>query len=313
MFPDVWRAVVGRDAPSIEATIDGYAAYRVEGEVYPAVVPESGAETPGLVYFGLTDAEIERLDRFEGSFYERTMVTALTGDGRDLPAECYVARRSSRDQVTVEPWDAEGFLARGGLAAFQARYPGFAAAPIASPSAPASPLAASDLLSLLDLRPLPEEGGYYRETFRSPRVVAGRALGAEYQGERNALTAIYFVVTAESPSAWHVLPSDEVFLWHAGAAVEMLRIPPKGPAQPIRLGIDFARGERPQAVVAGGVWQGCRLADEPRPCDWALLSCLVAPGFDFADFHVATPEEVERLVAMHPAHAEAIRRLAPEG
>jgi predicted cupin superfamily sugar epimerase/gamma-glutamylcyclotransferase (GGCT)/AIG2-like uncharacterized protein YtfP len=322
MFPDVWRAVVGRDSPSVEATIDGYAAYRVEGEVYPAVVPESGAETPGLVYFGLTDADIQRLDRFEGEFYDRRIVTTLTDDGRDILAECYVARRDHRDQVTSEPWDAEGFVARGGLAEFQGRYRGFAVSgeagappglawPDAAPRVSPTARTAAEVLTLLNLRPLPEEGGYYRETFRSPRVVAGSALGPEYVGERNALTAIYFLVTGESPSAWHVLPSDEVFLWHAGGAVEMLQVPPNGPVESIRLGTDFARGERPQAIVPGGVWQGCRLADDTRACDWALLSCLVAPGFDFADFHVATPAEVEQLVRAHPAQEEEIRRLAP--
>lgn len=170
-------------------------------------------------------------------------------------------------------------------------------------------MTADEVIELLQLEPLPEEGGYYRETFRSARRLAAGGFGAEYEGGRNALTAIYFLVTPESPSAWHVLPSDEVFLWHAGAPVAMLRLPPDGPADPILLGGDLEAGQRPQAIVPGGVWQGCRLAgDEPR---WALLSCLVAPGFDFADFHVATADEVAELSARFPDQAEEIARLAP--
>ncbi|MGL4514025.1 MAG: cupin domain-containing protein [Lacipirellulaceae bacterium] len=318
MFPDVWRQVVGREARSVEATLIDYAPYRVDGEVYPALVAESGAETRGVVYLGLTGDEVERLDRFEGELYERRRVTVLTGDGRDVLAECYVARRAARDELTDELWDADEFVARGGLGEFQGRYRGFAAAVEATPidkekALVATPalMSAAEVIALLGLVPLPEEGGYYRETFRSPRVVAGDALGPEYASQRNTLTAIYFVVTADSPSAWHVLPSDEVFLWHAGASVEMLRLPPEGPAAPVRLGADLAAGERPQAVVAGGVWQGCRLADAPRPCDWALLSCLVAPGFDFADFRVASPAEVEALVRAHPELEAEVRRLAP--
>lgn len=167
------------------------------------------------------------------------------------------------------------------------------------------------MIALLGLEPLPEEGGYYREMFRSPRRLPAGSLGAEYEGPRDALTAIYFLVTPESPSAWHILPSDEVFLWHAGDPIEMLRLPPEGPADPIRLGIDFAAGERPQAVVPGGVWQGCRLA-EGAVHGWGLLSCLVAPGFDFADFHVATAGEVASLAERFPEHAEEVARLAPE-
>lgn len=169
---------------------------------------------------------------------------------------------------------------------------------------------AEQVIEQLGLEPLPEEGGYYRETFRSQRRLADGSFGPEYIGPRDALTAIYFLVTEESPSAWHVLPSDEVFLWHAGAPVEMLRLPPEGSPSPVTLGVDLAGGQRPQAVVRGGVWQGCRLADGAQPA-WALLSCLVAPGFDFADFRVATPAEVNQLAARFPAFAAEVRLLAP--
>ncbi|MEQ8848515.1 cupin domain-containing protein [Botrimarina sp.] len=172
-------------------------------------------------------------------------------------------------------------------------------------------MTAQQLIDRLGLEPLPEEGGYYRETFRSPRRLPAGSMGPGYEGPRDALTAIYFLVTRESPSAWHVLPSDEVFLWHAGASVAMLRLPPDGPADPVVLGVDLSAGERPQAVVPGGVWQGCRVADRAE-VDWALLSCLVAPGFDFADFRVATPEEVAELAARFAEHAEEVKRLAPK-
>lgn len=175
---------------------------------------------------------------------------------------------------------------------------------------PTNAATAEELIELLGLEPLPEEGGFYRETFRSSRVLGDGAMGNEYEGPRNALTAIYFLVTPASPSAWHILPSDEVFLWHAGAAVEMLRLPPEGAAQPITLGGDLLAGQRPQAVVPGDVWQGCRLVDDGDP-GWALMSCLVAPGFDFADFHVATAEEVADLRQRFPQLVDEINRLAP--
>ncbi|QDT67948.1 hypothetical protein MalM25_08570 [Planctomycetes bacterium MalM25] len=171
-------------------------------------------------------------------------------------------------------------------------------------------MTAEQLIQRLGLEPLPEEGGFYRETFRSPRELPAGSMGADYEGPRSALTAIYFLVTPASPSAWHLLPSDEVFLWHAGAPVRMLRLPPEGPAEPITLGVDLVAGQRPQAIVPGGVWQGCRLEEGAEP-GWALMSCLVAPGFDFADFHVATPEEVNGLHRRFPDWAEEITRLAP--
>jgi predicted cupin superfamily sugar epimerase len=46
------------------------------------------------------------------------------------------------------------------------------------------------------------------------------------------------------------------------------------------LGSDVAAGQRPQLLVPGGVWQSA----EPAGTEPVLVSCVVAPGFDFADF-----------------------------
>jgi len=65
----------------------------------------------------------------------------------------------------------------------------------------------------------------------------------------------------------------------------------------------------PQAVAPAGSWQGARLAGGPHlPADraWALVSCVVAPGFDFADFELG---ERDALLAAYPQHADLIRDL----
>ncbi|WP_460368287.1 cupin domain-containing protein, partial [Actinocorallia lasiicapitis] len=45
------------------------------------------------------------------------------------------------------------------------------------------------------------------------------------------------------------------------------------------LGPDVERGQAPQAIVPAGVWQAARSG-----ADETLVSCVVSPGFDFADF-----------------------------
>ncbi len=65
----------------------------------------------------------------------------------------------------------------------------------------------------------------------------------------------------------------------------------------------------PQALVPAGSWQGARLAGGPHlPAQyaWALVSCVVTPGFDFADFELA---DGDALLAEHPQHADLIREL----
>ena len=56
--------------------------------------------------------------------------------------------------------------------------------------------------------------------------------------------------------------------------------PKPGPASEVALGGDIRAGQRPQIVIPGGVWQ----AAAPAGDDAVLVSCVVTPGFDFADF-----------------------------
>jgi hypothetical protein len=135
------------------------------------------------------------------------------------------------------------------------------------------------LAELLNLAPHPE-GGWYRETWRSP--VSFQPDG--YPGPRQAATAIYFLLQPGERSRWHVVASDELWLWHSGGPL-LLRLGGATPTEErtIRLGADIAAGEQPQALVPGGVWQ----AAEPAGPEPVLVSCVVAPGFDFADFRLA--------------------------
>ena len=167
-------------------------------------------------------------------------------------------------------------------------------------------LTAQEVIDRLQLVPLTIEGGYFRETYRSPLRHMGHALPAEYGGERNASTAIYYLLTPDTFSAIHRVKSDEVFHFYAGDPVEMLQLWPDGEAAIVLIGNDLAAGCEPQVVVPAGAWQGCRL----RPGgNWALLGCTVAPGFDYADYEAASRAE---LVAIYPAHSKRIAALTPQ-
>lgn len=133
----------------------------------------------------------------------------------------------------------------------------------------------------LGLLPHPE-GGWYRETW-----AAGPAFTpAGYPGRRRAATAIYFLLPPGAESRWHAVRSDELWLWHAGGPLTLL-LGGSGqrPAQPperLTLGPELASGQHPQYLVTGGCWQAAR----PAGAAEVLVSCVVAPGFDFADFTV---------------------------
>jgi uncharacterized protein len=139
------------------------------------------------------------------------------------------------------------------------------------------------LAEQLDLAPHPE-GGWFRETWRSAHAFEP----AGYGGPRRAATAIYFLLHPGEESRWHVVRSDELWLWHAGGPLALRMGSLRGGDAPPRehettiLGNDIAAGHRPQVLVPGGVWQ----AAEPAGAEPVLVSCVVAPGFDFADFRM---------------------------
>jgi predicted cupin superfamily sugar epimerase len=137
------------------------------------------------------------------------------------------------------------------------------------------------LAQQLDLRPHPE-GGWFRETWRSTAVFTPDG----YDGPRSAATSIYYLLEPGEESRWHLVRSDELWFWHSGGPLA-LRIGGNGAAaaggDTVMLGGDVANDEHPQVLIPGGTWQRAAPAgDQP-----VLVSCVVAPGFDFADFRLA--------------------------
>jgi predicted cupin superfamily sugar epimerase len=160
-------------------------------------------------------------------------------------------------------------------------------------------LTAEQVIALLDLKPLPREGGFYRETYRSEVV-------RPYRGrDKSAGTAIYYLLTPNTCSALHRLPIDEVFHFYLGDRVQMLQLYPDGQGRVLTLGTDLRAGERPQVVVPQGVWQGSLLLPGGT---LALLGTTMAPGFDFDDYEAA---DRAALTARYPEYREWIAKLTP--
>ncbi|MFI0741363.1 cupin domain-containing protein [Streptomyces sp. NPDC021100] len=134
----------------------------------------------------------------------------------------------------------------------------------------------SPLVALYGLRPH-EEGGWFRETWRTSRT----AVPDGYPGPRPFATAILYLLHPGERSRRHRVRSDELWLWHRGGPLRM-RLEgtgDDGDAERL-LGPVAETGQWPQVLVPGGAWQSAEPAgDEP-----VLVSCVVAPGFDYADF-----------------------------
>jgi uncharacterized protein len=142
-------------------------------------------------------------------------------------------------------------------------------------------ITADEIKEMFNLAPLPAEGGYYFETYRAEGSIPESALPSVYKGARNYSTAIYFLLTPDTFSGMHRLPSDEVFHFYLGDPVEMFQIAPDGTGTTVVMGHDLKHQQVLQLVIAGNHWQGARLVPGGA---WALLGTTVAPGFEFADY-----------------------------
>jgi len=148
------------------------------------------------------------------------------------------------------------------------------------------------LVERLGLEPHPE-GGYYRETYRSPRTVATE------NGPRAALTSILFLLAAGAFSAFHRIASDEAWHFYRGDRIAIELLHPDGTYDRRELGPDGPW----QTVVPAGVTFASHVV---APGRFALVGCDVAPGFDFADFTLC---ERDVLLAEYPAQSALVRGL----
>jgi predicted cupin superfamily sugar epimerase len=153
----------------------------------------------------------------------------------------------------------------------------------------------SELIEIMGLVAHPE-GGFYAETYRSTESLTTA------DGERSLATSIYFLLRSEDVSHFHRIKSDELWFWHEGSPLSVHLLGEKG-HEILKLGPVDHSGSFPQHLVKADTIFGSAV-DEPD--SYALVSCVVAPGFDFRDFELFKTDD---LLPLFPDSEEIIRKL----
>ncbi len=123
MNETILKEVAGLALKGEAAVLQGFARHPVQGEDYPGMVPDPRQSVSGILYRGLPPAAIDRLDRFEGTEYDRCRVTVRTASGLRMPAWAYVFRTEFRSNLAPGDWDFDDFLTHH-QARFRSRYLG---------------------------------------------------------------------------------------------------------------------------------------------------------------------------------------------
>ncbi len=150
------------------------------------------------------------------------------------------------------------------------------------------------LVANLGLLPHPE-GGFYKETYRSSESIETES------GLRNIATSIFFLLTSEHVSKFHQIKSDEHWYFHEGSSLTIHLLTDRG-HQKLKLG-QLSAETKPYQMVKADTIFGSSVDEDGG---YALVSCAVAPGFDFQDFKLISREE---LLKEYPNHSQIISRL----
>lgn len=156
----------------------------------------------------------------------------------------------------------------------------------------------SPWIERLNLEPHPE-GGFYSEVFRSHHHVTP---GGDFEGTRNLTTCIYYLLPSGAFSAFHRLTSDELWTHADGGTLSIHIIDASGKYTLHELGRHAEAGETPFLHIPANCW----FAAEPAKYRDTLVTCVVAPGFDFRDFEMAKHND---LCEAYPLHKALIARL----
>jgi predicted cupin superfamily sugar epimerase len=131
------------------------------------------------------------------------------------------------------------------------------------------------IIDALKLEPHPE-GGFYREMYRSGVRISDSSLA----GNKSAHTSIYYLLSGKDFSAWHRIKSDETWYFHLGCDLLIFYIDKSKMVRTVRIGME---SKSFQATIPANIWFAAKPLNEDAYC---LVSCAVAPGFEFEDFEM---------------------------
>ena len=160
---------------------------------------------------------------------------------------------------------------------------------------------AERIVKALNLKKHPE-GGFFAEAYRSAETLE-KDLHKRYEGIHSLYTSIYFLLSENDFSAFHVLKSDEIWHFYAGKTLDIHIINPDDTYKRVSLGKNIESGEHFQYLIKAGQNFAAEVRDKTS---FALVGCTVSPGFEYSDFELSKKEE---LIEKFPAHRILIERL----
>ena len=174
------------------------------------------------------------------------------------------------------------------------------------------------IIKKLELEKHISEGGYFKESYRSPDNISNNGFHNKKHGHeiseettntekiRPASTLIYYLLVGNQYSAIHRVKSDEIWHFYLGSPVTIHLINEDHISPRIKLGNNLEKDENIHYVVKKDTWF---CAEVNNKMSFALMGCTVSPGFDFEDFELGNKD---KLILQYPQHKDLIERFAKQ-
>ena len=164
-------------------------------------------------------------------------------------------------------------------------------------------LTAEEIRSLLNLEPNATCGST-RVSFVSQQLIAAGGLPAPFADGRPLGSALYFLVTPDSPVRLHRICNEQLYHYYLGDPLEVFMLHADGRSERAIVGPDIRGGERLQLRIPGNTFHTGRVIGHRN---WFLGGSTEWPGVVPADVEIGN---IDELAGNYPAVAAELRAIA---
>ena len=161
-------------------------------------------------------------------------------------------------------------------------------------------MTAEEVRALLKLEPH-ATCGFVRVTFMSEKRIAPGGMPPPFAEGRPTGSALYFMVTPDSPVRLHRIHNDQLYHYYLGDPIDVLMLHADGTTKRAVVGPDLRAGQCLQLLIPGNTFHTARIVGGRR---WFLGASTEWPGVEPADVEIG---DVDALGAKYPDVANDLR------
>lgn len=108
MYQPLWLKIAEHQRLPIPAVTKGFARCSIENSLSCSLVAAAGGHVAGMLYGGLSESEIVRLDEYTASLFERVQLQVVTPN-ETIVAYSYVIKPEFESRILPKTWNQRRF------------------------------------------------------------------------------------------------------------------------------------------------------------------------------------------------------------